>query len=134
MHYIITSSNIFLRGWIPRSKTIYMLVPSLYSQKQKHIIFEQVNHFNMHSIQEMVAFKDHMSSTSLASPLHWAQTKELFQVKPKSTNLDHLESAVGGGLLKKNGSKNGDQKGRNLTKTVNMSYYHIKRIAIIRTS
>lgn len=59
----------------------------------------------MHSIQEIVAFKDHMSSTSLASPLHWAQTKELLQVKPKSTNLDHLESPTEGRLLKTNGSK-----------------------------
>lgn len=55
----------------------------------------------MHSIQEMVAGKDHMSSTSLASPLHWAQTKELLQVKPKSTNLDHLESNWGGVVEKK---------------------------------
>jgi len=68
------------------------------AKKAKHC-FEQVNHFNMHSSQEIVAFKDHMSSTSLASPLHWAQTKELLQVKPKSTNLDHLESPTEGGVV-----------------------------------
>ena len=87
-----------------------MLAPSLYSQKQQHIVFEQVHHFKMHSIQEMVAFKDHMSATSLASPLHWAQTKELFQVKPKSTNLDHLEMAVGEGCWKKMAPKMGTKK------------------------
>lgn len=66
----------------------------------------------MHSIQEMVAFKDHdhMSSTSLASPLHWAQTKELLQVKPKSTNLDHLESPGEGGIVEKKWLQKGNKK------------------------
>lgn len=80
----------------------YQEVPSLYLQKTTKHYVRQVNHFNMHPIQEMVACKDHMSSTSLASQLHWAQTKELLQVKPKSTNLDHLESPTEGGLLNKN--------------------------------